>query len=970
MTETPAIRRIVKQVLSGDSIIIRDKPRGAAPEEIQVGLSWIIAPKMGRKSGNKEEIPEDIGAFEAREFLRKRLVGKEIIFKKLYSVPIGPGGSRDCGLIYLDNDEQSINEKLIDEGLAEVIKRRQNEESPIYKRMIELEEAAKEGKKGKWAPVGEKKSFKRRIVHQELSQDTAESLKNKTFKENAIVEYIQSADQMRISLLVNKEKHEWQMITLRLSGIKCRNDSQLAEESKFFVESRILQRDVLVKIESLQRTGDNPILFGSVFGGRDNANNIAIALLKEGYGTIIDVTLKLTPDPAQYRAAVADAKARKVRIWKDYKGGVDGKSGGAGENGVEGAGKTSFDGKVIEIINGDALNIISNKDGQVKKVFLASIRPPPRRADIAPDQKVRALYDTPYMFEAREFLRKKLIGKNVKVIVDYVQPKNENFPEKTCATVMLGGVNIGEALVSRGLASVVKYRADEERKASNYDVLLDSEIKAEKAKKGIHGKEAQGKKVVDLSFDVSKAKGFMPFLIKSGQGGPRKDGLVEHVFSASRIKVFIPKENCLINLIIGGINADKPNDSKYGQAGFELVKSLVHQRDIQCSIENMDKVGNYIGYVYYETEPGHWKNLSLTLIEKGLASIRDARDAEMIRAEEEAKKEKIGLWADWVPEEEEDDEDEDNEDNVSDDNVDETEDGETGEKEGNATTSSATGTTSTSPGGGTTEKTTENKNGVESKKKSKKEGQQEDYSKLDKVVPVEVNGDLTGFYAQHIKQGEKLEKLLDSMQEELKKNPPTPFSYNFKKGEIVSAKYSDGRWYRGKIEKLNVNAKTADIFFIDYGNSEVVSQENLAPLPSADYSINNFPAAAILYGLAFMTLPANDSEALADAKGAFETTILGKEFYLKKEYVETLNGNPIDMVSLIDVESKQNACVNLVKQGYFMVKNIRERRKDTKFNKILSEYKSAQEVAKKKRLVLWVYGDNTEDDAREFGLAK
>ena len=34
----------------------------------------------------------------------------------------------------------------------------------------------------------------------------------------------------------------------------------------------------------------------------------------------------------------------------------------------------------------------------------------------------RALYDIPHMFEAREFLRKKLIGHNVQVIVDYVQP--------------------------------------------------------------------------------------------------------------------------------------------------------------------------------------------------------------------------------------------------------------------------------------------------------------------------------------------------------------------------------------------------------------------------------------------------------------------------------------------------------------------------------------------------------------------
>jgi len=51
----------------------------------------------------------------------------------------------------------------------------------------------------------------------------------------------------------------------------------------------------------------------------------------------------------------------------------------------------------------------------------------------------RPLYDIPYMFEAREFLRKKLIGKKITVSVDYVQLASEKFPEKTCCTVVIGG---------------------------------------------------------------------------------------------------------------------------------------------------------------------------------------------------------------------------------------------------------------------------------------------------------------------------------------------------------------------------------------------------------------------------------------------------------------------------------------------------------------------------------------------------
>lgn len=51
----------------------------------------------------------------------------------------------------------------------------------------------------------------------------------------------------------------------------------------------------------------------------------------------------------------------------------------------------------------------------------------------------RPLYDIPLMFEAREFLRKKLIDKKVHVVVDYIQEARDNYPEKICGTVTFGG---------------------------------------------------------------------------------------------------------------------------------------------------------------------------------------------------------------------------------------------------------------------------------------------------------------------------------------------------------------------------------------------------------------------------------------------------------------------------------------------------------------------------------------------------
>lgn len=49
--------------------------------------------------------------------------------------------------------------------------------------------------------------------------------------------------------------------------------------------------------------------------------------------------------------------------------------------------------------------------------------------------------------------------------------------------------NVAEALVSKGLATVVKYRLDDDQRSSHYDELLSAEIKANKSQKGLHGKK-------------------------------------------------------------------------------------------------------------------------------------------------------------------------------------------------------------------------------------------------------------------------------------------------------------------------------------------------------------------------------------------------------------------------------------------------------------------------------------------------
>ena len=49
--------------------------------------------------------------------------------------------------------------------------------------------------------------------------------------------------------------------------------------------------------------------------------------------------------------------------------------------------------------------------------------------------------------------------------------------------------NVGEALVAKGLATVIRYRQDDDQRSSKYDDLLSAEARANKNSKGLHSKK-------------------------------------------------------------------------------------------------------------------------------------------------------------------------------------------------------------------------------------------------------------------------------------------------------------------------------------------------------------------------------------------------------------------------------------------------------------------------------------------------
>lgn len=863
--------------------------QGAPPPEKQIIFSGVTAPKLARRAvEGAEDTKDEPWAWDAREFLRKKLIGEEVSFK--FEKP--PNATREYGVVYLVKDgvPENITESLVKEGLVTVRR------TPDNAGLAELEDAAKAAGKGKWGPNPSEhvRDIKWSIENMRAFVDKAGG---KPIK--AIVEHVRDGSTIRAFLLP-----EFNHITLMISGIRCpafkiddkgRPDASVevpfSKEARFYVETRLLQRDIEVILESV----NNNNFVGTILHPK---GNIAEALLSEGLGRCVDWSIAFMKSGAdKLRAAEKKAKDAKKRMWKDWQSNAP----------IIPNKDKEFSGTVVEVVNGDAL-MVKMQSGLVKKIFLSSIRPPKEagRAEGEDGKPVprpkgfRPLYDIPWMFEAREFLRKKLIDKKVHVSVDYIQEARESFPEKTCATVTIGGVNVAEALVSKGLATVIRYRQDDDQRSAHYNDLLQAETKAAKSLKGVHAKkDIPSHRVHEI--DSAKSKQYF----SSFQRADRVNAIVEFVASGSRLRLYIPKEHCLATFLLGGINCPRgarpamgnqpPTAAEpFGEEALVFTKERCLQKEVTIAVESTDKAGNFIGWLWIDNV-----NLSVALIEHGYAAMHPNADRskyyrELKNAEDSAKAAKLRRWKNYVEEHEEE------------------------------------------------------------QKVEEDRANPERASNYEEVVITEVTREGT-IYAQLVSKGPKAEAMSVKLRQEFQANPPLPGAYTPKRGDICAAKYSvDDEWYRAKVEK--VTGGEANVLFIDYGNAETLSTSRLASLP-AGYTSDK--ALATEYSLACVTLP-KDPEYLEMCLKYLREDTSNRVLLLNVEY--RAPGTP-PAVTLLSENREDDIVKNLITDGLLLVEKRRERR----LAKLLTEYRAAQDVAKKNHSNIWEYGDITEDDANEFG---
>jgi len=654
-------------------------------------------------------------------------------------------------------------------------------------------------------------------------------------------------------------------------------------EARQFVEDRLLQRNVKVDILGLSPQGQ---LIASVKHPR---GSIAIFLLEAGLARCTDFhSTLLGGDMAALRQAEKTAQSQKRGVHKDHVA----KTAATGGN---------LEAQVTKIFSADVI-FVRNKAGVEKRINLSSVRGP------RPTEPSEA----PFRDEAKEFLRKRLIGKHVRMSIDGSRPATEEYDAKEVATITLNDKNIGLLLVQEGWCSVIRHRRDDTDRAPNYDELLAAQEKAKEEKKGMwSGKPAKAKQYLDASETLQKAK----MQVAGLQRQKKIPAIVDFVKGGSRFVVLVPRENVKLNFVLGGIRAPKsarnPTEKSepFGQEAHELATKRLTQRDVEIDVHNIDKVGGFIGELYINKE-----SYAKILVEEGFATVhpysaeQSGNATELFAAEQRAKDARKGLWIDWDP--------------SQDLPVEE-------EVPPNSTNGDAPIV------------------------------REKDYRDV-MVTNIDETGKLK---LQIIGTGTAALETLMSAFKSFHLNPSNSAGLSGppKTGDYVAAKFTDdGQWYRARIRSNDRTAKEAEVVYVDYGNSEKLPWSKLRPLSQPQFSPQKLRPQAIDAVLSLLQFPTN-KDYLLDAIDFLTELTAGKELVANVDFTApegTLHVTLYDQRTSEKLTDSINA--EVVQEGHAMVPT-KLKAWERGYADVLKALREKQTKAQEARLGMWEYGDLTED---------
>jgi staphylococcal nuclease domain-containing protein 1 len=126
---------IVRAVQSGDSLVLA-KTGGKDSFEETVYLAYITAPRCGNHQRSEEAF-----AFDAREFVRERLIGKKVDFTIEYMI-------KERRYVTIACEDSSINLMIVKAGFAKALEKKSND--PKFEAIAAASEDCSKRKVGLW----------------------------------------------------------------------------------------------------------------------------------------------------------------------------------------------------------------------------------------------------------------------------------------------------------------------------------------------------------------------------------------------------------------------------------------------------------------------------------------------------------------------------------------------------------------------------------------------------------------------------------------------------------------------------------------------------------------------------------------------------------------------------------------------------------------------------------------------------
>ena len=566
---------------------------------------------------------------EAFEFIREKIVGKEIEFND-YDL-----GEKMAADIFVDG--KNLAHLLVSQGLGRYFQAGQKT-SIYYDDLVQADQDARVQKKGQYAETDienkdkkKKKKTKKPTLESVLGTEVTGWIEEVNFKLDFQV-YIREIDEIiqasfaGVSIPVIGKEH---MATFRN-----------------FCGKNVLQRLRKFKLKQLADVSGTTALFLVELGLTDQ-DSVLKGLFTKGFARLDkEASSKLElVEMLCLKSLQDEGMIHGKGIWKDYKGKMPMTEKKADTNPdlAKLLASPEFEAVVVAVHSGDTFTVETPKQ-QPYRISFSNLKAK------SMGNPVKGEDSQPWAFEAKEALRKKIIGKTVRVKLDNI--RNVVTEERTfdviTGTLYLDNQPVALELIEKGLLGLVPPRLTDPASAAIV-VYSEAAKKAETLKKGIHSDQKPLRRFWDLSRPENRKKAKTEFSLES-----HKDvcaGVVENVISATRFKIRFDQENCYFILSLNSIkgvpnNVNNKTEEKWANEALELSKKMASQRDVKFQIEQVDKNGVAHGNIVIGKE-----NMSVTLLKKGLVfvekSFRYSKYLDEYQAYQDAAKEsKKGIWGD------------------------------------------------------------------------------------------------------------------------------------------------------------------------------------------------------------------------------------------------------------------------------------------------------------------------------------